>query len=114
MFTVCEEKEYCNGNYHIFYLLFHNQNDLLKIKNKLKNNKILATTHYVPLHTSEFYNKNYNSINLSNCESISQRLLRLPLYNDLTFNDVIEKFGLEKLNFSELENNRMNVINNLS
>ena len=88
MFTVCEEKEYCNGNYHIFYLLFHNQNDLLKIKNKLKNNKILATTHYVPLHTSEFYNKNYNSINLSNCESISQRLLRLPLYNDLTFNDI--------------------------
>ena len=36
------------------------------------------------------------------------------IINDLTFNDVIEKFGLEKSNFSELENNRMNVINNLS
>ena len=34
--------------------------------------------------------------------------------NDLTFNDVIEKFGLEKSNFSELENNRIQLINDLS
>jgi hypothetical protein len=36
------------------------------------------------------------------------------IINDLTFTEVIENFCLEKSNFSELENNRINVINHLS
>ena len=44
--------------------------------------------HYVPLHLSPMGKKfGYKEGDLPNTESISDRLLRLPFYNEMTYED---------------------------
>lgn len=87
-FKVCYEHDNCIGNYHIFYLLFNSSDKLKIIKNLLKNNDILSTTHYIPLHLSKYYKKHFEEISLTNSEKFGTSILRLPLYNNLTIKDV--------------------------
>jgi len=54
----------------------------------LKSNGILAVFHYIPLHLSPVGRAmGYTKGQLPNTESISGRLLRLPLYYGLTKNE---------------------------
>ena len=51
----------------------------------LKQNSISAVFHYVPLHTSEMGKKlGYQEGDLPLTEDLSERLLRLPFYFDIT------------------------------
>ncbi|KUH75773.1 dTDP-4-amino-4,6-dideoxygalactose transaminase [Mycolicibacterium novocastrense] len=76
---------HCEANYHMFYLVTGSAEERTALIAHLRRAGILAVFHYVPLHTSPFA----RSLNLPNeelpeTERLSARLLRLPMYFDLT------------------------------
>lgn len=72
-------------SYHMFYLLLPSLEAREGLIEHLKTRGILAVFHYVPLHLSKM-GLNFGG-RLGTCpvtESISDRLVRLPFYNDLS------------------------------
>ena len=83
--------EYCDQSYHMFYMLMPNLNIRQDFIAYLKNLSINAVFHYVPLHTSDMgINFGYKAGDLPITENISERLVRLPFYNDLKMDDQIK------------------------
>lgn len=81
--------DYCEINYHMFYVILHNEKKRDYLMNKLKQKGILAIFHYVPLHVSFMGEKfGYKKGDLPVTENISGRLLRLPFYNSLSKKDI--------------------------
>lgn len=80
---------YSTSNYHIFYIIFENEIIRNKVQNKLKNKGISAFSHYTPLHSSNMGLKlGYKPSDFSITEKTSKGILRLPLYNSITENEV--------------------------
>jgi dTDP-4-amino-4,6-dideoxygalactose transaminase len=80
--------DHCNQSYHMFYMLMPDLKTRQDLIAYLKNKNINAVFHYVPLHTSDMGKKyGYKEGDLPITENISDRLVRLPFYNDLEFND---------------------------
>ena len=78
----------CEQAYHMFYMLLPSVEHRQALISHLKAQSILSVFHYAPLHLSEAGLK--YAARPSNCpvtEEISERLLRLPFYNDLTEGD---------------------------
>jgi len=76
--------EYCGQPYHMFYLLMPTLEKRNLFIQHMKKNGIMAVFHYLPLHLSEM-GKNFGG-KIGDCpvtENISDRLVRLPFYNDL-------------------------------
>ena len=90
LFKTCEKLPHCDGNYHIFYLLFKSLEELNQVKNIVNKNKFKTTTHYIPLHKSVYYQKHFKKQILPNADKFGKYLLRFPLYNDLKQEDVQE------------------------
>lgn len=77
--------ESCESNYHIFYLILRDAQTREGLTAYLKQNGIEATFHYVPLHSSPMGKKfGYRTNQLPVTEDLASRLLRLPIYPDLT------------------------------
>ena len=75
----------CQHNAHMYYVLLSPEIDRQAVLDFLKNNGIDAVFHYVPLHSSLAGNKyGRESGDLSITDSVSQRLIRLPLWIGLT------------------------------
>ena len=83
----------------MFYMLIHSLAKRTAFINHLKENDITAVFHYLPLHLSDM-GKKLGGIQ-DECPvtvDVSDRLVRLPFYNDLTINNIenivstIEKF----------------------
>ena len=72
--------------YHLFVLIFKNSKLSNQFKDKMQKNNIAATFHYVPLHKSKMGRKFSNS-KLPVTESIYDRVVRLPLFPDMTKNE---------------------------
>jgi dTDP-4-amino-4,6-dideoxygalactose transaminase len=75
----------CEQAYHMFYLLLPSLEYRQRLIAHLKAAGILSVFHYIPLHLSDMGRK-YGAKE-GDCpvtEDISNRLLRLPFYNDLT------------------------------
>ena len=75
----------CEQPYHMFYLIMPSLKDRQALIGHLNNRRINSVFHYLPLHLSgmgqQFGGK------AGDCpitEDVSDRLLRLPFYNDLT------------------------------
>jgi len=76
------------SNYHIFYILLPNENIRDMLMKRLKEKGILSVFHYLPLHLSPFGSRySYKKGSLPVTEDMSCRLLRLPLYYDLSINE---------------------------
>jgi dTDP-4-amino-4,6-dideoxygalactose transaminase len=78
----------CEQAYHMFYLLLPSVEHRESLISQLKGQSILSVFHYTPLHLSEAGKK--FAAGPSNCpvtEEVSERLLRLPFYNDLSENE---------------------------
>ena len=76
---------HCEQPYHMFYLLLPDLEKRQALIAHLKAQGILAVFHYLPLHLSDM-GKRFGGKE-GDCpvtESVSDRLLRLPFYNDLT------------------------------
>lgn len=75
---------WCSQSYHMFYLLLPSAERRNALISHLKARNILSVFHYVPLHTSEMGQRfGGRPGDCPVTESVSDRLLRLPFYNDL-------------------------------
>jgi len=77
--------DYCEQSFHMFYLLMPSLESRTKFIHYLKENGVLTVFHYLPLHLSEMGRKFGGKV--GDCpvtEELSDRLVRLPLYNELT------------------------------
>jgi dTDP-4-amino-4,6-dideoxygalactose transaminase len=78
----------CEQSYHMFYLLMPDLKARTRLISHLKERGILSVFHYLPLHLSPM-GKRFGG-KPGDCpvtEDISNRLVRLPFYNDLTYED---------------------------
>lgn len=79
----------CEQPYHMFYLLLSSLEERQRLIKELKARDINSVFHYQPLHLSTM-GRRLQGDKVSACpvtENISDRLLRLPFYNDLTEED---------------------------
>jgi dTDP-4-amino-4,6-dideoxygalactose transaminase len=77
--------EHCEQSYHMYYLLLPSLQQRQALIAYLKERSILSVFHYLPLNTSDM-GQHFGG-RPGDCpvtEDISDRLLRLPFYNDLT------------------------------
>ena len=75
-------------NFHGFVIILR-KNDREKFLNYLKKYNINAVISYVPLHKSKagkIYKKTYDKLN--NTNNLANKIVRLPLHNHLSFNDI--------------------------
>lgn len=82
--------DYATNNGHMFYLIFNSLKERSRLIDKLKKKDIHAVFHYLSLHTSEYNSKYNNGTELIWSDYYADRLLRLPLYFELTNDDVIK------------------------
>ena len=76
---------HCEQSYHMFYLLLPSLERRQALIAYLKAKGILSVFHYLPLHLSDMGRKfGGNEGDCPVTESVSDRLLRLPFYNDIT------------------------------
>jgi len=76
---------HCEQPYHMYYLLLPSLEQRQALIAHLKRRSILAVFHYLPLHLSDMGRELGGKV--GDCpvtEDLSDRLLRLPFYNDLT------------------------------
>lgn len=77
---------YARHNAHMFYLLLEDESVRNGLLEHLKERGIMAVFHYIPLHSSPMgLSMGYKAGMLPVTESASARILRLPLFYDLTF-----------------------------
>jgi len=77
--------EHCEHPYHMFYMIMPSYEDRQAFIAHLKSRSILSVFHYLPLHLSEMGVR--LGAKKGDCpvtEDISDRLVRLPFYNELT------------------------------
>jgi dTDP-4-amino-4,6-dideoxygalactose transaminase len=72
----------------LFYLLTNSEDDRTRLIEYLGVAGIMAIFHYVPLHSSPFYGARYTGNALPNTDRYAATLLRLPLYFDLSLDEV--------------------------
>jgi dTDP-4-amino-4,6-dideoxygalactose transaminase len=80
--------EYCDQSYHMFYLLLPSLEHRQALIDHLKSRGILSVFHYLPLNLSDM-GRHFGGKE-GDCpvtEDISDRLLRLPFYNDFNEGD---------------------------
>lgn len=95
----------CVHNAHMYYILLASQYDREAVLGSLKQAGIHALFHYVPLHSSPA-GRQFGRLGSSmyNTDTLSARLIRLPLWNDLTFEqqdytiDILKKILLRQHN----------------
>ncbi len=76
-------------NGHIFYLICNSQSEREDLRKYLANKKIGTTSHYVPLHSSLHGKTIGEFVGSDNfTTSLSQKILRLPMYFDLKESEV--------------------------
>ena len=80
----------CQHNAHMYYLLLPDKDSRTALIEQLKNSGINAVFHYVPLHSSPSGRKYGRAQgDLSHTENLSSCLLRLPLWVEMTSEEVM-------------------------
>jgi dTDP-4-amino-4,6-dideoxygalactose transaminase len=75
----------CQHNGHLYYILLASEADRKKVLDEFKRNQIGAVFHYVPLHSSPAgmrFGRAHGDLSLTT--SLSQRLVRLPMWLGLS------------------------------
>lgn len=86
----------CASNHHLFYILLPDTHGRDRLMHALRADGILAVFHYVPLHTAPMGLALGNrAATLPVTENVSGRVLRLPLFFDLT--EVDQDFVIERI-----------------
>jgi dTDP-4-amino-4,6-dideoxygalactose transaminase len=84
LFSLPEIRIEKDVNGSIFYLVFTKHELKSKFMEFMNNCGISVATHYRCLHNSKFFKSRYKGEKLKNSENISETLVRLPLFVDLT------------------------------
>lgn len=88
LFSVPHIPDYASNNAHMFYIVLKDLDSRSKLILYLKERGILSVFHYLSLHTSPYYTSKHDGRNLPISDNFADTLLRLPLYFDLTDNEV--------------------------
>ncbi|UTP40365.1 dTDP-4-amino-4,6-dideoxygalactose transaminase [Phenylobacterium sp. LH3H17] len=81
----------CDHNAHIFFMFLRSTEERERLIAYLASLRIQAVFHYVPLHTAPFARAHLEAPpSLPVTEDLAHRLLRLPLYNAMT-NDEVDR-----------------------
>lgn len=75
---------YAVNNGHMFYIICRTGEERQALIDFMKNNDILPTFHYQSLHKSPYFKDKHDGRELPNADRYSERLLRMPLYYELT------------------------------
>ena len=76
--------EYATNNAHMFYLLCPSLEYRTALMKFLKENDVQTTFHYLPLHSSKFYENKHDGRELPNCDRYGDTLVRLPLFYEFS------------------------------
>lgn len=76
--------EYATNNAHMFYLLCPSLEYRTALIKYLRENDVQAAFHYLPLHSSKYYQDKHDGRDLKNCDIYGDRLVRLPLFYALS------------------------------
>lgn len=87
-FTLPHIPEYASLNAHMFYLVLPDLASRTALIATMKANGILAVFHYLSLHSSDYYQDKHDGRALEQCDRYADCLVRLPLYYDLTIEEV--------------------------
>ena len=85
-----EIPDYATNNAHMFYLVCNSLEQRTRLIQRLKDSGILAVFHYLSLHSSPYYTDKHDGRDLPECDRYADCLVRLPMYYDLTDNEVFE------------------------
>jgi dTDP-4-amino-4,6-dideoxygalactose transaminase len=87
----------CESNYHLFHLMLGSHAHRDELMRFLRSRNIGAAFHYVPLHSAPVGRRlGWRAEDLPVTEDAAARLLRIPLYPDMTESDslvVVEAIG---------------------
>ena len=87
-FTLPDIPDYATNNAHMFYLVLPSLEARTALIKYLKENGVGAVFHYLSLHSSEFYKFRHDGRQLPECDRYADCLVRLPLFYDLTIEQV--------------------------
>lgn len=80
--------EFATNNAHMFYLVCNNLEERNSLIQYLKNKQILSVFHYLSLHSSAYFNHQHDGRILTNSDRYTDCLVRLPMYYELSSEDV--------------------------
>ena len=87
-FSLPDIPDYATNNAHMFYLVLPSLEARTALIKYLKENGVGAVFHYLSLHSSEFYKSRHDGRQLPECDRYADCLVRLPLFYDLTIEQV--------------------------
>ena len=87
-FSLPDMPDYATNNAHMFYLVLPSLEARTAFIKYLKENGVGAVFHYLSLHSSEFYKSRHDGRQLPECDRYADCLVRLPLFYDLTIEQV--------------------------
>ena len=88
LFQLPDIPDYASNNAHMFYLVCRNLEERTNLIKYLKEHDIQAVFHYLSLHSSEYYKNKHDGRELPECDRYMDTLIRLPLYYDLSMDQV--------------------------
>lgn len=94
--------DYATNNAHMFYLVCSSLEQRTALIQHLKDNEVHAVFHYLSLHTSEFYQDKYIGYPLPNSDYFTDTLVRLPLFYELT-DEQVDHICMQIKSFVELK-----------
>lgn len=80
--------DYATNNAHMFYIILESKETRTRLIKYLKKNGIHSVFHYLALHKSPYYKEKYEGRELPNAVKFERQLLRLPLFAELTSEEV--------------------------
>lgn len=86
--TMPKIPDYATNNAHMFYLVCHSLEQRTPLITALKAKGINAVFHYLSLHDSPYFREKHDERPLTNSDRFSNSLVRLPLYYELSDDDV--------------------------
>lgn len=75
--------DYATNNAHMFYLICPSYTYRTELMKYLKEHDIQTVFHYLPLHSSKYYEEKHGNRQLPYCDKYADCLVRLPLYYEL-------------------------------
>ena len=87
-FSVPDIPDYATKNGHMFYLVCNSIDDRTALIASLKEAGIGAVFHYLSLHSSDYYKDKHDGRELHNCDHYADCLVRLPMFYELSIEDV--------------------------
>lgn len=87
-FTMPDQPDYATLNAHMFYIVMPDLASRTALITEIKSKGVLAVFHYLSLHSSDYYKNKHDGRVLEQCDRYADCLVRLPLFFDLTLEQV--------------------------